>query len=239
VNRHHDQGKSYKGHLIGAGLQVQRFSPLSSRQEHGSIHAGMVQEELRVLHLHLEAAGRRLTSRQLAWGSYAHTHSNTLHSTRPHFLMVPLPGPSIYKPSQTPTSTAIWSRCRNLIPDLESWSRLGKDEECIWSKHFSHHQEHCPRGAHMWALVRNIHMPLTEPTMGGHHLFPKLGWDASWQKARCERNSRAHVCFPGKLQVWVPLKFITGWDFWQGYPGTIVWVEHYTRSSYLKSHHLM
>ena len=32
VNRHHDQGNSYKGqHFIGAGLQVQRFSPLSSR----------------------------------------------------------------------------------------------------------------------------------------------------------------------------------------------------------------
>jgi hypothetical protein len=31
VNRHCDQGKSYKGqHLIGAGLQVQRFSQLSS-----------------------------------------------------------------------------------------------------------------------------------------------------------------------------------------------------------------
>jgi hypothetical protein len=46
-------------------LQVQRFSPLSSRQEHGSIQAGMVQEEMRVLHLHLKAASRRLTSRQL------------------------------------------------------------------------------------------------------------------------------------------------------------------------------
>jgi hypothetical protein len=42
VNRYHDQGKTYKGqHLIGAGLQVQRFSPLSSRQEHGSIQAGI------------------------------------------------------------------------------------------------------------------------------------------------------------------------------------------------------
>ena len=38
-----------KQHLIGAGLQVQRFSPLSSRWEHGSIQAGMVQKELRVL----------------------------------------------------------------------------------------------------------------------------------------------------------------------------------------------
>ena len=66
VNRHHDQGKSYKGqHLIGAGLQVQRFSPLSSRKEHGSIQAGMVQEELSVLHLHLKAASRMLASRQL------------------------------------------------------------------------------------------------------------------------------------------------------------------------------
>jgi hypothetical protein len=32
VNRHGDKGSSHKGqHLIGAGLQVQRFSPLSSR----------------------------------------------------------------------------------------------------------------------------------------------------------------------------------------------------------------
>jgi hypothetical protein len=34
VRRHHDQGSSYKKQqLIGAGLQVQRFSPLSSWQE--------------------------------------------------------------------------------------------------------------------------------------------------------------------------------------------------------------
>jgi hypothetical protein len=34
VNRHHDQGKSYeKQYLIGAGLQVQWFSPLLPRQE--------------------------------------------------------------------------------------------------------------------------------------------------------------------------------------------------------------
>jgi hypothetical protein len=53
-------------HLIGFGLQVQRFSPLSSGREHGSIQAGMVQKELRVLHLHLKAASRILASRQLA-----------------------------------------------------------------------------------------------------------------------------------------------------------------------------
>jgi hypothetical protein len=52
-----------KQHLIGASLQVQRFSPLSSKREHGSIQAGMVQEELRVLCLHPKAASGRLTSR--------------------------------------------------------------------------------------------------------------------------------------------------------------------------------
>ena len=68
--RHHDQGNSYKGqHLVRVGLQVQRFSPLPSRQEHGSIQAGIVLEELRVLHLHLKDARRRLASRQLGWGS--------------------------------------------------------------------------------------------------------------------------------------------------------------------------
>jgi hypothetical protein len=37
-----------KQHLIGAGLRVQRFSPLSSRWEHGSNQAGTAQAELRV-----------------------------------------------------------------------------------------------------------------------------------------------------------------------------------------------
>ena len=43
VKRHHEQGKSYKGqHLMAAGLQVSKFSPLSSRLEHGSIQEDMV-----------------------------------------------------------------------------------------------------------------------------------------------------------------------------------------------------
>ena len=49
-------------HLIRAGLLVQRFSPLSSRWEHGSIQGGMAQPELSVLHLHPKAASGRLTS---------------------------------------------------------------------------------------------------------------------------------------------------------------------------------
>jgi hypothetical protein len=63
VNRHHDQGNSYKEHFTGVGSQVQRFSPLSSRQVHGSVWAGMVQEELRVQHL--KATSRILALRQL------------------------------------------------------------------------------------------------------------------------------------------------------------------------------
>jgi hypothetical protein len=59
VKRHHDQCNSYKGqYLIGAGLQIQRFCPLSSRWEHGSIQADMVLEELRVLYLDPTAARR-------------------------------------------------------------------------------------------------------------------------------------------------------------------------------------
>jgi hypothetical protein len=49
------QGNSYKReYLFETDLQVQRFSPLSSRQEHGSIQADVGLEKLRVLHLHLK-----------------------------------------------------------------------------------------------------------------------------------------------------------------------------------------
>jgi hypothetical protein len=58
-----NQGHSYKEqHLIGADLQVQRFSPLSSRREHGSIQINTGLEELRVQPLVPKAARRRLGS---------------------------------------------------------------------------------------------------------------------------------------------------------------------------------
>ena len=42
VNRHHKQGNTYKNNIYWVvGLQVQRFSPLSSRQEHSRIQVGM------------------------------------------------------------------------------------------------------------------------------------------------------------------------------------------------------
>jgi hypothetical protein len=60
----------------------------------------MVQEELRVLHLHLKATRKRLSSRQLGEGSqsplsqeYTSSNKATLILTRPHPLTVPLLGP--------------------------------------------------------------------------------------------------------------------------------------------------
>ena len=62
MKRHHDQSNSYKGkHLIGIGLQVPRFSPLSSWWEHpGSIQADMLLEkELTIQYLFPKALRRR------------------------------------------------------------------------------------------------------------------------------------------------------------------------------------
>ena len=48
VKSHSDQGNFYKEqHLIGAGLQVQRFGTSSTRWGDGSIYAVMVLKELR------------------------------------------------------------------------------------------------------------------------------------------------------------------------------------------------
>ena len=88
-----------RGWLTGSRGSVH----LSSRREHGSIQAGMVQEELRALHRHLKATSRILASRQL--GLKAHIHSATPTPTGPHLLIVPLSGPSIYKPSHSFTET--------------------------------------------------------------------------------------------------------------------------------------
>jgi hypothetical protein len=65
IKKQQQQQQKTKQHLIVSILQFQRFSPLLSRWEHGSIQAGMAQAELRVLRLHPKAATGRLTSRQL------------------------------------------------------------------------------------------------------------------------------------------------------------------------------
>jgi hypothetical protein len=64
VNRHHDQGNSYKATFNWGWFTGSEVQSLIIK-EHGSIQEGMVQEKLRVLHIHLKAAGGRLTSRQL------------------------------------------------------------------------------------------------------------------------------------------------------------------------------
>jgi hypothetical protein len=95
--------------LPGAGLQVQRFSPLSSRREHDSSQADIVQEELRVLHLDLKATRRKLTLRQLGEASQSppqqwHTSFN---KASPPKLSPPY-GPSTFKP---PPHSFIYLSC--------------------------------------------------------------------------------------------------------------------------------
>jgi hypothetical protein len=58
----------------------------------------MVWEKLRVLHLFLKAKRRRLTGRS-GKGIKTHTPSDTPTPIRLYFLIVPLHGPSVYKPS--------------------------------------------------------------------------------------------------------------------------------------------
>jgi hypothetical protein len=57
-----------------------------------AFQAGMVQEELRFLHLHLKAASRILTSRKQNGRLRTHTHSDILAPTWPYLLILPLPG---------------------------------------------------------------------------------------------------------------------------------------------------
>ena len=58
----------------------------------------MGQEEPNVLHLAPKSDKRRLTSKWLGGESQSPPHSDALPSTRPYLLIVPLPGPGIFKP---------------------------------------------------------------------------------------------------------------------------------------------
>jgi hypothetical protein len=93
--------------IFNWSLQLQRFSPLSSRWEHGSIQADMVLEELRVLHLILKT-NRRLAPTWLGGGSHWPSPQWHTSSTRPHFLIVLLPGPSILKPHTQSLPSDLW-----------------------------------------------------------------------------------------------------------------------------------
>ena len=82
--------QSYTGqHLIGADLQVQGFSPLSSWWEHGIVQADMVLgKDLRAIHLNPKEMGRRISMlRQLGERSLrARPFSDTLPPTRLHLI---------------------------------------------------------------------------------------------------------------------------------------------------------
>jgi hypothetical protein len=95
MKRQHEVGKTYflkNQHLIGAGLQFQRFSSLSSCHEAWSMQADMVLEKPRVLHLDPTAARRGLSSTGSQeevslphWAKLGHRTSKSI-PTVTHFL---------------------------------------------------------------------------------------------------------------------------------------------------------
>jgi hypothetical protein len=107
------------------------FSPLSSSWEHGSVQAGMVQAELRGLHLHLKAASGRLTSRQLQWSSkspHPQWHRNSNRAT---------PSSATSWAEYIQSITLQFSVHRNDSGNMRShWDRgLRKEGEFIFSFH--------------------------------------------------------------------------------------------------------
>jgi hypothetical protein len=103
VKRHHDQCNSFKGqYVIGAGIEFQGFNPLSlwqetwqhpGRNDNGGTESSTSCSEGKQEDCHPQAAKKKL--------SQSLPHSDTLPPTRPHLLIVPLPGPSIFKLSHS------------------------------------------------------------------------------------------------------------------------------------------
>jgi hypothetical protein len=86
VKKHHDHRSSYKSkHLIGAGLQFQRFSSLSSWWEAWQ-SAGRHSAREGAESSTSKGRQERLSSRQQKEGLKAHPQSDTLPPTRPHPL---------------------------------------------------------------------------------------------------------------------------------------------------------
>jgi hypothetical protein len=72
----------------------------------------MVLEELRVLYLHPKETRSRLSSGSKE-SLKAYPHSDTLPPTRSYLMIVPFPGPSIFKPPHSLTLLDPW-----LLPGL-------------------------------------------------------------------------------------------------------------------------
>jgi hypothetical protein len=89
MKRYHHQGNSYKRKWGWLTVSEVQFIIIMVGK-HGSIQADLVLEkELRVLRLDSKAARRKLTFA-------VYHHSDTHPPVRPHLLIVPLPGPSIF-----------------------------------------------------------------------------------------------------------------------------------------------
>jgi hypothetical protein len=91
MKRHRDQGNSYKGkHLIRAGLQFQRFSPLSpwweTQQHAGRFDAGGAKGSISWSEGNQEETMFH-TGQSLSIGDLkVHLHSDTLPLASPHLL---------------------------------------------------------------------------------------------------------------------------------------------------------
>jgi hypothetical protein len=86
MSRHHGQGNSCNEHLIAAGLQLQSFSPLSSRWKLGGVLADVEVKDMRALYFHPKADRRNWLPGSKEEGLKALTHNDTLPPTRPHLL---------------------------------------------------------------------------------------------------------------------------------------------------------
>ena len=99
LNRHHDHSSSYKGqHLIGAGLLVLRFSPLSSWQEawqHPGSHGAGGAESSKSCPKGKQKTGFQAAMRKVSQSPPPQWY--TIPPTRSQPI-VPLPGTSIFKP---------------------------------------------------------------------------------------------------------------------------------------------
>jgi hypothetical protein len=117
--------------------------------------AGMVQAELKVLHLHLKAASRILASRQPGQGSYVHTHSDTLTPTRAHLQIVPLPRTNIFIPWQKYPRVNIFLTFPSLYHLELFGTYLGvQDVLSPWGKGFLHSTEYVCSIKKNWGLGR-------------------------------------------------------------------------------------
>ena len=100
MKKHGDQGNSYEGkHLIGAGLQFQRFSPMIMV---GSLAVYRLDAGRLKIPTSRSIGSRRTvrhTGHSLSIGDLkACPYSSTLPSTRPHLLIVPFSMGQAFKP---------------------------------------------------------------------------------------------------------------------------------------------